>query len=88
MTMEVNNNGMQQTLTMNVTNRKVEGKESITTPAGTWDCFKITSKSKIHMKMGPIGVPMNFDSTEWFAPGFGVVKTESKHGETLITSVK
>lgn len=88
MTMDVNNNGMQQTLTMNVTNRKVEGKESITTPAGTWDCFKITSKNKINMKMGPIGIPMNIDQTEWFAPGFGVVKTETKQGSTLITAVK
>lgn len=88
MSMDVNNNGMQQSLTMNVTNRKVEGKESITTPAGTWECFKITSKTKLHMKMGPIGVPMNMETTEWFAPGFGVVKTESKHGETLITAVK
>ncbi|HYE53595.1 MAG TPA: hypothetical protein VD996_02085, partial [Chitinophagaceae bacterium] len=88
MTMEVNNNGMQQTLTINITNRKVEGKESLTTPAGTWDCYKITSKNKINMKMGPIGVPMNMDVTEWFAPGFGIVKTESKSGTTIITSVK
>jgi hypothetical protein len=88
MTMEVNNNGVQQSLTMNVTNRKVEAKESITTPAGTWDCFKITSKNKITMKMGPIGIPMNIDATEWYAPGFGIVKTESKGGSTMITSVK
>lgn len=88
MNMEITNNGMQQTLTMNITNRKVEGKESITTPAGTWECFKITSKSRIHMKMGPIGIPMNMETTEWFAPGFGIVKTESKNGvETLITAV-
>jgi hypothetical protein len=88
MSMDVNNNGVQQSLTMNVTNRKVEGKESVTSPAGTWECFKITSKTKLVMKMGPIGVPMNMETTEWFAPGFGVVKTESKHGSTLITSVK
>jgi len=88
MTMDVNNNGMQQSLTMNVSNRKVEGKESVTSPAGTWDCFKITSHTKINMKMGPIGIPMNMDTTEWFAPGFGVVKTETKQGSTLITAVK
>lgn len=88
MTLEINNNGMVQTLTMNVTNRKVEAKESVTTPAGTWDCYKISSKSRIHMKMGPIGIPMNIESTEWFAPGFGIVKTESKQGGTMITAVK
>ena len=88
MTMEMNNNGVQQTLIMNITNRKVEGKEPVTTPAGTWDCFKISSKSKMTMKMGPMGIPMNFESTEWYAPGFGIVKTESKHGSTMITAVK
>ncbi|HEY0676851.1 MAG TPA: hypothetical protein VGD17_01150 [Chitinophagaceae bacterium] len=86
--MEMNNSGMQQTLNMVVYDRKVEAKESITTPAGTWECFKISSKNKMHMKMGPIGIPMNIDMIEWFAPGFGVVKTTSKNGGTLITSVK
>ncbi|MGB8192458.1 MAG: hypothetical protein WCF67_11095, partial [Chitinophagaceae bacterium] len=82
------NSGMQQTLTLNVTDRKVEAKESVTTPAGTWECYKISSKNKIHVKMGPIGIPMNMEVTEWFAPGFGVVKTESKSGGTMITAVK
>ncbi len=31
---------------------------------------------------------MQLDDTEWFAPGFGVVKTQSKYGETAITSIK
>jgi hypothetical protein len=84
----MNNSGMQQTLTLVVSDRKVEGKESVTTPAGTWECFKISGKNKITMKMGPVGIPMNIESTEWFAPGFGVVKTESKSGSTLITVVK
>jgi hypothetical protein len=35
-----------------------------------------------------IGVPLNMDATEWFAPGFGVVKTQSKYGETAITAIK
>ncbi len=76
------------TLTMNITDRKVEGKESVTTTAGTWDCFKITSKSHMNIKMA-INIPTNFESTEWYAPGFGVVKTENKGGGgTAITSVK
>jgi hypothetical protein len=28
------------------------------------------------------------DVLEWFAPGFGVVKTASKTGKTEITSIK
>jgi hypothetical protein len=79
--------GMGGSVSVAITNRKVEGKESVTTPAGTWDCFKLTYHTKIIMKMG-IGIPMNADVTEWYAPGFGTVKTESGGGKTEITSVK
>lgn len=74
-------------ISMDMTNRKVTGKESVTTPAGTWDCFKITFHSKMIFKMG-IGIPMNSDVTEWYAPGFGVVKSQSSGGSTEITSIK
>jgi len=74
-------------ISMDMTKRKVEGRESITTPAGTWNCFKITYHSKMIFKMG-IGIPMNMDVTEWWAPGFGVVKTESDSGKTEITAIK
>ncbi len=74
-------------LEVNITNRKVEGKESVTTPAGTWDCFKISYHSKILIKM-VIGIPVNADVVEWYAPGFGVVKTESGGGKTELTSIK
>jgi hypothetical protein len=74
-------------ISIDMTNRKVEGKETVTTPAGTWNCVKITYHSKMVFKMG-IGIPMNTDVTEWYAPGFGVVKTESGSGKTEITSIK
>ena len=79
--------GMNGHMSVEITNRKVEGKESVTTPAGTWDCFKITYHSKIGIKI-LVNIPMNSDVTEWYAPGFGVVKTESNNGKTEITSVK
>ncbi len=76
------------TMKMDITDRKVEAKESVTTTAGTWDCFKISSKVKLNVKMA-INIPSNFESTEWYAPGFGVVKTENKGGGgTAITSIK
>ena len=74
-------------INVDITKRKVQGKESVTTPGGTWDCFKITYHSKVVVKIG-IGIPVNADVTEWYAPGFGVVKTESNSGVTEITSVK
>jgi hypothetical protein len=88
MTLDMDNKGMKQSLILNVINRKVEAKESVTTTAGTWECFKISSKNKITIKTMGIGVPVNFDVTEWYAPGFGIVKTESKYGTTAITSIK
>jgi hypothetical protein len=39
------------------------------------------------VKIG-IGIPINADVTEWYAPGFGVVKTESGGGKTEITAIK
>ena len=87
-TIEINNSGLQQTLSMTIDDRKVEARETVTTPAGTWQCFKITHHSKLVIKTGPIGIPLNIEGTEWFAPGFGIVKTESKSGSTEITSIK
>jgi hypothetical protein len=88
MDMEIENKGMKQSVSMIVNNRKVEGKESVTTAAGTWDCYKISYKSKITIRTMGIGIPVSFEGTEWFAPGFGIVKTQSKHGGTAITSIK
>ncbi len=70
---------------MVVQDRKVQGKEKITTPAGTWDCFRITQKTKITIT----GIhPIDVETTEWYAPGFGVVKTQSDKMRTEITSIK
>ena len=79
--------GINGSVSVSITNRKVEGKESVTTPAGTWDCFRITQKTKIVMKIG-IGIPVNMEVTEWYAPGFGIVKTEAKGSKTEITSIR
>ncbi|TWI79095.1 hypothetical protein IQ13_3494 [Lacibacter cauensis] len=73
---------------MNITDRKVIAKENITTAAGTWDCYKITYSIQIKTFVGGIAIPMKFNATEWFAPGFGVVKTASRFGETVISSIK
>lgn len=79
--------GLKSSIEVEITERKVEGKETITTPAGTWECFKISTKNLIDSKVGGVGIPIKLESTEWFAPGFGVVKTETKTGKTEITSI-
>lgn len=80
--------GVKSSVEIDITERKIIGKESVTTPAGTWECFKITSKNKITSRIAGIGIPIKMDVTEWFAPGFGIVKTESKGGKTEITSIQ
>ncbi len=83
-----NSSGLKSSVDVSITERKVEGQESVTTSAGTWDCFKISANNKITTRIAGIGIPIKTNITEWFAPGFGVVKTESAGGKTEITSIK
>ena len=70
---KMGNNGMTfMTMKFDIKNRKVEKKESITTPAGTFDCFKITYDMDMKMML-----KRSIKIAEWIAPGVGVVKTES-----------
>jgi hypothetical protein len=81
------------TLSVMITDRKVEGKESITTPAGTFDCYKISSKSTTRSQMG-IKMTFEFSSTEWVAEKVGMIKSETfdkngkPNGYTVLTSRK
>lgn len=90
MTMKVSNQGFPiMTMMVKVYNRKVEAVESITTPAGTFECAKITYNvdSKTVFSVSAKGV-------EWVAKNVGVVRSESYNskgklqGYTLLTSIK
>lgn len=86
--MKQQGSGLGGTLQMDITDRKVVGSEKVTTPAGSWDCYKITMTQKMKMGIGGIGIPIKFECTEWYAPGFGMVKTESRYGYSQITAIK
>lgn len=68
------NSGSTTIFTMRVTisNRKVEALEDITTPAGTYSCYKtsydVDSKMIVSIKASAI---------QWIAEDFGVVRSES-----------
>ncbi|MDQ6610049.1 MAG: hypothetical protein M3Y85_09545 [Bacteroidota bacterium] len=88
------NGGMGITVNFKEENRKVANKESVTSPAGTWDAYVITYDGTMKTKMAGLGLPgFNFSAKEWFVPGMGVVKTESYNkggklvGSTMLTSV-
>ncbi|MCK0161699.1 hypothetical protein [Allomuricauda sp. F6463D] len=65
-------------------NRKVEKKENVTTPAGTFDCYVIYTETRTKMMM----TNQTFPSRAWLAEGVGMVKQESynKKGK-LISSM-
>ncbi|WP_018342649.1 hypothetical protein [Cytophaga aurantiaca] len=69
--------------------RKVLAKESVTTPAGTFDAYKVTSK--INSVTTTMGIPIKFEFTviEWYAYGNGAVRSEvyNKSGKLVSYSV-
>lgn len=69
-------------MTLKVTDRKVEAKESITTPAGKFECYKITSNQTVKAIFN-----MSMQTTEWFSPNVGVIKTEAYRKGDLVSSM-
>ncbi len=70
---KMSTNGMTfMNMKFNVKNRKVEKKESLTTAAGTYECYKITydMDSKVMLERSSKIV-------QWFAKGVGMVKSET-----------
>jgi len=81
-TMKVSSNGMAiMTITVNITNRKVEKMESVTTDAGTYNAVLLTYKSS--MKMGFMNSTTT--SKDWLSPEVGLVKSETydKNGKLM-----
>lgn len=81
---KVNMSGINMKMTVEMNNRKVTGKENVTTPAGTFDCFVITYDVKMKM-----GFNMQSSSKQWIAAGVGLVKQEdyNKRGKVTSSSV-
>ncbi|HRP31773.1 MAG TPA: hypothetical protein PKV73_07775 [Agriterribacter sp.] len=86
--MEIDNNGIKQLLKMQITNRSVTGMEKINTKAGTWNCVVISYQVNLNIQTGPISIPLNFTAKEWFAPGTGIIKSESETGSTELVGIK
>lgn len=68
------------TMSVRMFNRKVEALESITTPAGTFECYKLTYDMEIRSM-----IKMTVKATQWVARNVGAVKTESfdKNGKMV-----
>jgi hypothetical protein len=86
-TMAITKAGRKVTMKYHYKDRKVEGKETITTPAGTWNCFKISNRvemevdfpgldEKAKKMMQSMTNQMKTTGVTWFSPDFGIVKME------------
>ena len=72
-TMKASSGGMTlMTMTLEVTNRKVEATEVVTTPAGTFECVKISQETEMRAI-----IKRKFRTVSWFAIGVGMVKSEN-----------
>jgi hypothetical protein len=88
--MAVSSQGMNiMTMTVNITNRKVDANEKITTPAGTFDCFKISYDVETKMMF-----KVQTKAIDWVAKEVGVVRSENYDskgklvGYNVLTSIK
>ncbi|MBK9013540.1 MAG: hypothetical protein IPM82_05355 [Saprospiraceae bacterium] len=59
-------------MSMNITNRKVEAAEVVTTPAGTFECVKMSQESELKSI-----IKKKFKTVSWYAIGVGMVKSEN-----------
>lgn len=66
------NNPIPMKMEFNITDRKVEGKEMLTTPAGTFDCYKIRYNTRLKMLIN-----MTYTNVEYLSENSGAVKTET-----------
>ena len=68
----VSSGGMKiMSMNVSITDRKVEGMESVTTPAGTFECARV-SYNVVTKSM----FTMTTKAVAWYAKGIGTVKTE------------
>ena len=67
------NGPMPINFTFEMTDRKVEGKQSVETPAGTFDCFKVSQKTKSKMMISS----SKFRTVQYIAEKYGPVKSET-----------
>lgn len=86
-TMTMSMGGMDMKISVDIVNRKVERKEKITTPAGTFDCYVVSFDTQTKT----MGQTIESSTIQWLSTGVGMIQTEdySKgklESKTLLTS--
>ncbi len=80
----MNMSGIKMKMEVNQTERMVKNKESVTTAAGTFDCYVITETTRSKT----MGATQEMNSKLWLAEGVGMVKQETykKNGNLMSTT--
>lgn len=73
---------MKMTMEVNTTDRKVEKIESVQTPAGTFECYVISSNTQSKMML----TKNNFPSRIWLAKDVGMVQSENYNSKGKLMS--
>lgn len=81
MLMTVNMSPLKLNLSVDITNRRVEGSETITTPAGTFDCIILAYDFATKM-----GIKVSGSARQWIAKGVGMVKQEDRNRKGKVMS--
>ncbi len=85
MNVKVASNGMQvMEMNFKITDRKVEAKEAITTPAGKFDCFKLTQTTNMKMMF----MNKSFTSVDWISANVGNVRSETYDNKGSLESYR
>ena len=80
-TVTISNNDMKiMTISVNISNRKVEAIEEVTTPAGIFECYKISYDMSTKML-----ITIKASTVEWYAKNIGVVRSESHNKKGKLT---
>lgn len=79
------NGALFSTMKIVIFNRVVESQVNITTPAGTFSCYKIMQEMKTEISFNQQVIPVDVKSAEFYADGTGLVKNEmySKTGRLI-----
>lgn len=70
-------------ISTNLTNRKVEAFEKMTTPAGSFDCVKITCDAFSKVTI----IKTESHIVEWYAPNVGLVRSETYDKRGKLTGI-
>jgi hypothetical protein len=95
-TMSFERKGKKTNMKYRYKERKVDGKEKVTTPAGSWDCYKISNRvdvevdfpgmsDKAKQMMQNMTNQMKTTGVTWFSPDFGIVKFELYQNGKLVS---